>query len=122
VTIREPNLVALVEEAIRLQSSGQNAEAMSAAQQANAISRNLAKDDPKAFPIVATSLRHLNRIFWQLGAIEEALTAAQEAVAIQHDLAKRNPERYTYDLARSLIDLATTLYFLGSSWNRVGDF
>ncbi|MCG8356528.1 MAG: tetratricopeptide repeat protein, partial [Kiloniellales bacterium] len=98
----------------RLSDLGRREEALTAAQEAVDIRRDLAQAQPDAFkPYLATSLNNLGTMLSHLGRREEALTAAQEAVNIRRDLAQVRPDAFKPDLAMSLNNLGTRLRDLG---------
>ena len=97
-----------------LSDLGRREEALTAAQEAADIRRELARARPEAFtPDLARSLNNLGNVLSGLGRREEALTAAQGAVDIRRELARSRPEAFTPDLARSLNNLAAMLSELG---------
>jgi tetratricopeptide (TPR) repeat protein len=100
--------------AIRLSALGQREEALTAAQEAVRIYRNLAATSRDAFtPDLANSLDTLANSLSDLGRREEALDAAQEAVRLTRDLAARNPDAFIPNLAFGLDNLGKMLSELG---------
>ena len=99
---------------VTLSEVGRREEALAAAEEAVAIRRRLAEQNPQAYePYLAMSLNNLARSLAEMGRREEALSAAEEAVAIRRRLAKQNPQAYEPDLALSLTALAAVLSYMG---------
>jgi tetratricopeptide (TPR) repeat protein len=98
----------------RLSDLGHREEALTAAQEAVQLRRQLAAARPDAFlPDLAMSLNNLANRLSDLGHREEALTAAQEAVQLRRQLAVARPDAFLPDLAMSLNNLANRLSDLG---------
>ncbi len=99
---------------ITLDHTGEAPQALSAAEEAVAIYRELAAADPDRYrPDLATSLTNLAGPYSELGRRAEALPTAEEAVAIRRELAAADPDRYRTDLATSLTNLGLILVELG---------
>ncbi|MFE3045320.1 hypothetical protein ACFXHG_35110, partial [Kitasatospora indigofera] len=80
---------------------------LTAAEEAVAIRRTLAKANPDAhLPSLAGTLDTLSARLGEMGRLEEGLTAAEEAVTIRRTLAKANPDAFGPALQRSLAVVA----------------
>ena len=100
--------------AVRLGALGRREEALTAAEEAVVLGRELAAAHPKAFrPDLAGSLHKLALSLAGLGRREEALTAAEEAADVYRELAAARPEAFRPDLATSLNNLGADLADLG---------
>ena len=99
---------------VALSALGQRKEALAAAEEAVAIRRRLAVQNPQAYePYLAGSLNNLANRLSDLGRRKEALAAAEEAAELYRRLAGQNPQAYEPDLAGSLNTLANRLSALG---------
>ncbi len=93
---------------------GRHDDALAAATEAVAISRNLAGARPGAFrPHLAAALNNLGNVLSMLNRHADALTATAEAVAIRRDLARALPDAFMQELAMSLANLARISNALG---------
>jgi tetratricopeptide (TPR) repeat protein len=93
-------------------------EAEAAYQEALALRRDLAKDNPSAYrPDVAMTLNNLAILYKDTNRLKEAEAAYQEALALYRDLAKDNPSAYRPDVAMTLNNLA----ILYKDTNRLGE-
>jgi tetratricopeptide (TPR) repeat protein len=89
-------------------------DALSAAELAAALYRDIAARWPDAFTSgLATSLSGLANRLSDLGRRDDALAAAEQAAELFRDLAAQLPGAYTPDLATSLNNLADILSGLG---------
>ncbi len=99
---------------VRLSQAGRTEEALSPAERAAAIYRELAAADPVRYrPELAAALANLGVRFNRLGQPADAAAAAAEAATIRRELAQDDPGRYLPDLAISLSNLATDYSELG---------
>ena len=99
---------------LRLTGLGRPAEALTADQEAVAISRELAAVSPDRYrPGLAASLNSLGIWFSELGRPAEALPVTDEAVTMFRELAAASPDRYRPDLATSLTNLGVWFWALG---------
>ncbi len=99
---------------VRLSDLGRREEALSSAQEAVTLLRQLAATRPDLFqPDLAISLNNLAIRLSDLGRREEALIAAQEAVKLYGQLVATRPDAFLPDLAMSLNNLANMLSALG---------
>ncbi len=99
---------------VALSALGKRIEALAASEEAVAIRRRLAEQNPQAYaPDLAMSLNNLAADLADLGRREEALAAAEEAAGLYRRLAEQNPQAYAPDLAMSLNNLAADLADLG---------
>lgn len=97
-----------------LAAVGRREDALSAAQEATHLFRELARAQPDAFTAgLATALNNLGNRLSDLGRWEEALSAAQEAANIDRELARAQPETFVPGLAGSLTNLASRLADVG---------
>ncbi|MBU6408706.1 MAG: tetratricopeptide repeat protein, partial [Alphaproteobacteria bacterium] len=97
-------------------NAGDRQGALAAAQEAVALYRALAKENPQAFtPNLAGSVSNLATFLSEAGDRQGALAAAQEAVALYRALAKENPQAFTPDLARTLSSYGDVLMASGQS-------
>jgi hypothetical protein len=97
-----------------LSALGRRAEALQATQEAVALYRRLAQQNPDAFlPELARSLNDLGVDLSALGRRAEALQAAQEAVDLFRRLAEQHPDAFLPYLAMSLNNLGIRLSALG---------
>ncbi len=95
---------------VRLAEAGRRDEALTAAQEAVAIRRDLAQASPDAYlPDLAASLANLGNRLADAGRRDEALTTAQEAVGTYRQLAQASPAAYLPYLAASLSNLGIRL-------------
>ena len=98
----------------RLANLGQAEDALTAAQEAVGIYRELAEARPDAHrPDLALSLNTLAGRLADLGEREQALTANNEAVGVYRELAEARPDVFQPALAVSLNNLAGRLADLG---------
>ncbi|WP_327009725.1 tetratricopeptide repeat protein [Dactylosporangium sp. NBC_01737] len=98
----------------RLFNAGRRDEALTPAEEAVAIHRQLAKTNPAAYlPDLAMSLSNLGGHLSGLGRHDEALAPAAEAEAMYRRLAESNPVASLPGLARSLSNLGVLLSELG---------
>ncbi|QLH41022.1 MAG: tetratricopeptide repeat protein [Defluviicoccus sp.] len=101
---------------VRLSALGRREEALSAAEEAVSVYRELAGLRPDAFrPDLALSLNNYANFLSALGRREEALSAAEEAVTIRRELAGLRPDAFRPDLATSLSVLADCLEAVGDT-------
>ena len=78
-----------------LGETGRRAEALSAAQEAVALYRELAAGNPAAYlPDLAMSVNNLAVRLAEAGRRAEALDCAREASAHYHELARTNPDAF----------------------------
>jgi predicted nucleic acid-binding Zn-ribbon protein len=104
----------LTTHAIRLGAVGRRTEALTAAQEAVTLRRELANLNRNThLPNLATSVNNLANHLSEAGRRTEALTAAQEAVTLYRELANLNRNTYLPDLAMSVINLANYLAAAG---------
>ena len=97
-----------------LSAMGRREEALSAAEQAVRILRELARERPDVFrPDLASSLNNLGNALSDIGRREEALSAIEEAVSIRRDLARERSDAFRPDLAMSLTNLSNRLSDVG---------
>jgi tetratricopeptide (TPR) repeat protein len=102
---------------------GRREEALSAAEEAAALFRELARARSEPFtPDLAGSLSNLAAALSGLGRWEEALAAAEEAVALRRELARARPAVFTRPLIASLALLGRILLELNRTdeANRIG--
>jgi tetratricopeptide (TPR) repeat protein len=87
--------------------AGRRGEALEMAEQALAISRRLAEENPAAhLPNLAKALSNLgNRLAWA-GRWQEAVEPTEQSVAIRRRLAEENPAAQLPGLARGLREFA----------------
>jgi tetratricopeptide (TPR) repeat protein len=84
--------------------------AVEAYQQALAIYRQLAQQQPQVYePDVAMTLNNLGNALYQLRRLEEAVAAYEEALAIYRQLAQQQPQVYEPDVAMTLNNLGAAL-------------
>jgi hypothetical protein len=102
------------ESARMLSALGRREDALSTAQQATDLYRELARARPDAFlPDLAMSLNNLAKMLSDLGRREDALATAQQAVDLRRELARARPDAFLPNLAVSLNNLAKMLSDLG---------
>ncbi|MEU8951881.1 SAV_2336 N-terminal domain-related protein, partial [Streptomyces sp. NPDC048489] len=90
--------------------TGRHAEALATADEAIAIYRRLASDNPPSYqPDLASSLNNLSIRLGELRRHEDALTAIEEAVTVYRDLAAARPDAFLPNLASSLNNLSIRL-------------
>ena len=106
-----PRLAASVSAlAVRLAAAGRRREALSSAQEAVDLRRELAALNRDAYlPELATSVNNLANRLAEAGRSTEALTTVQEAVDFHRELAALNRDAYLPDLATSVNNLAIRL-------------
>ena len=93
-----------------LSDSGRRREALSAAEEAAGLYRDLARANPDAYlPDLAMAVNTLAVQLSEAGRRVEALSAAEEAVLIRRDLARANPDAYLPNLAMAVNNLANQL-------------
>jgi tetratricopeptide (TPR) repeat protein len=92
---------------------GQTREALTLAQDAAAITQQLAQASHGFIPDLATALTNLATRLAEAGRPHEALRPAEEAVTIWRQLAASFPGRYLPDLADGLGNTASLLSELG---------
>jgi tetratricopeptide (TPR) repeat protein len=93
-----------------LRESGQLEAAVEAFQQALAIRRRLAQQQPQVYePDVATTLNNLGAALRGLRRYEAAVKAYEEALAIRRRLAQQQPQVYEPDVATTLNGLGNAL-------------
>jgi tetratricopeptide (TPR) repeat protein len=81
-------------------------KALQAYEEALAIRRKLAADNPQAYlPTVAETLNNLGNVYRKQNDAGKALQAYEEALAISRKLAAENPQAYLPDVARTLNNL-----------------
>ncbi|MEV4283721.1 tetratricopeptide repeat protein, partial [Actinoplanes xinjiangensis] len=96
--------------AIRLAHTGRREQALTPAEEATGIYRQLADADPDAYlPHLAASLNNLSTFLSGLGRRKQAMTPAEEATGIYRRLADADPDAYLPHLAASLNNLSTFL-------------
>jgi CHAT domain-containing protein/exonuclease VII small subunit len=96
-----------------LWESRQLEAAVEAFQQALAIYRQLAQQQPQVYePYLATTLNGLGTALQGLRRLEAAVEAYQQALAIYRQLAQQQPQVYEPDLAATLNGLGTALWGL----------
>jgi tetratricopeptide (TPR) repeat protein len=102
--------------AYRLSEAGRFREALTHAQEAARLYRELAQNAPEdhfirtaALNILASALNNLGNRLSEVGDYEAALAATEEAVAIRRELANKAPDAFRPDLARALNTLANRL-------------
>lgn len=79
----------------RLWLAGRQLEAVGAAEEAVALRRDLAADEPERYlASLAISLSYLGIQYAGLGRADDALKVTEEAVAVRRQLAATDPERY----------------------------
>ncbi|MCG3039697.1 tetratricopeptide repeat protein [Streptomyces sp. S1A] len=89
-------------------------EALKAAEEAVALHKELAADNPDAFrPGLALALTTLSSAARLMGRRDRALEAVREAIAIRSKLSDARPEAYRADLANTLNALSIDLAELG---------
>ncbi|WP_410537725.1 tetratricopeptide repeat protein [Streptomyces sp. KL2] len=89
-------------------------EALKAAEEAVALHKGLAADNPDAFrPGLALALTTLSSAARLMGRKDRALEAVREAIAIRRKLSDARPEAYRADLANTLNALSIDLAELG---------
>jgi tetratricopeptide (TPR) repeat protein len=97
-----------------LSALGRREGALTCAQQAAGLYRELARARPEAFtPDLAMSLNNLAVMLSELGRRQKALTCAQQAAGLYRELARARPEPFTPNLALSLSNFAVMLSALG---------
>src|SRR4029077_13239119 len=97
-----------------LSQAGQREAALTAAQEAAGLYRDLARARPEAFtPDLAMSLNNLANRLSDLGRREEALAGALGAAQLYRDLARAHPDAFTPELAATLNNLGNRLSDLG---------
>jgi hypothetical protein len=93
---------------LRLAPSGKAQQALQNAEKATELYRELVVLVPRHLTMLASSLRNLGSIFWDVGRQDEAIAACEEAVGIMRKLV--NPETYFLPaLAEALEQLADYL-------------
>ena len=103
----------------RLGDLGRAGPALAAAEEALALCRELARDQPDRYtPDLAIVPQYLRGHAPRPGAPGPALAAAEEALALCRELARDHPDRYIRDLAMSLSTYAITLGDLGRPGSR----
>ncbi|KAF8149226.1 hypothetical protein K438DRAFT_1866632 [Mycena galopus ATCC 62051] len=75
----------------RLATSGQLTKALGSAQKSVDLYRELAGLAPRHLPTLASSLRNLASILWNLGSLEASIAAGEEAVSILGMVAETEP-------------------------------
>jgi tetratricopeptide (TPR) repeat protein len=113
--------------ASRLADLGRQQEALTLAQRAVDLYRELAQANPDAYlPDLAAAVNNLALSLADLEQQQEALAPAQEAVEIRRGLAQANPDACLPDLAMSVNNLALLLADLGrgdqvpAAWRNAG--
>ena len=100
--------------AFRLANAGLYNQALTAAEQAVEVYRQLAAANPATYePELARSRRDLGVVLSKVGRREEALAAEEQAVEVYRRLAAANPAAYEPQLAWSLANLGLSLSGLG---------
>jgi CHAT domain-containing protein/tetratricopeptide (TPR) repeat protein len=93
-----------------LHESRQLEAAVEAYEEALAIYRRLAQQQPEVYePDLAGTLNGLGTALWGLRRLEAAVEAYQQALAIRRRLAQQQPEVYEPDVAMTLNNLGTAL-------------
>jgi tetratricopeptide (TPR) repeat protein/CHAT domain-containing protein len=93
-----------------LRKSRQLEAAVEAYQQALAIYRRLAQQQPQVYePYLAMTLNNLGTALWGLRRLKAAVEAYQQALAIRRRLAQQQPQLYEPDLATTLNNLGIAL-------------
>ncbi|MDO5286591.1 MAG: tetratricopeptide repeat protein [Actinomycetia bacterium] len=96
--------------AVRLAETGHRDQALTTAEEATTLYRNLVSQNPAAHtPDLAMALNNLATRLADTGHRDQALTTAHEATTLYRNLVKQNPAAHTPNLARSLNNLATRL-------------
>jgi tetratricopeptide (TPR) repeat protein len=114
--IRDPAARAHIYEGlgVRLYYAGLRQDALAATEEAVALYRQLARDNPATLePEYATSLNELAIQLSGLGRQEDALIAEEEAVALYRRLARDNPATFEDGLAGSVDNLSNWLFNVG---------
>ena len=110
----EERALALGMQSVALSALGRREKALAAAQEAAALYRQLAAQQPEAFlPNLAASLNNLGSMLSALGRREEALAATREAAELYRQLAAQQPDAFLPDLATILNNLGIMLSDLG---------
>ncbi|MFF8810730.1 tetratricopeptide repeat protein [Streptomyces pactum] len=111
----EPDLADILTNlGVFLSEVGRREEALTFTQEAVAIRRRLAADNPAAHePDSAVALTNLGSQLWAVGRREEALAATEEAVAIRRRSAAGGPAAHEPDLANLLTNLGVFLSEVG---------
>ena len=95
---------------VRLASVGRRAEALTAAEEAARLYRELVQLNRDAYlPNLAMSVNNLANRLAEAGRRAEALTAAEEAARLYRELVQLNRDAYLPDLAMSVNNLAISL-------------
>ncbi|KAJ7791249.1 hypothetical protein B0H14DRAFT_3890761 [Mycena olivaceomarginata] len=93
---------------LRLVTSGEAQPALLSAEKATELYRELVALAPRHLPTLASSLRNLGSILWDVGRRDEAIAACEEAVGIMQRVS--SPETYFLPaLAEALDQLAAYL-------------
>ncbi|KAJ7802883.1 hypothetical protein B0H14DRAFT_3884340 [Mycena olivaceomarginata] len=77
---------------LRLTPSGKAQQALQNAEKATELYRELVALAPRHLPTLATSLRNLGSILWDIGSRDKAIAACEEAVGIMRKVS--SPETY----------------------------
>ncbi|KAF7362314.1 Tetratricopeptide repeat family [Mycena venus] len=72
---------------LRLATSGETSQALAGAEKATELYRELVALAPRYLPDLASSLRNVASIRWEVGRRDEAITACEEAVCIMRKVA-----------------------------------
>jgi hypothetical protein len=98
----------------RLSDLGRDDEALATIEEAVAIGRRLADEDPDTFLTdLSRSLTNLSLRLYNVGRYREALEAGEEAVAVDRALADADPEGFLPALSASLNNYSNALEIVG---------
>jgi tetratricopeptide (TPR) repeat protein len=92
---------------------GQSGEAIGYANEALALSRELAKDGHQNLSLLAECLHNCSPIFWELDRGDEAIAVGLEAVTTYRSLAQSQPHVFNLKLALSLNNAAKMISDVG---------
>jgi tetratricopeptide (TPR) repeat protein len=99
---------------IQLAGVGRSDEALAPIEEAVAIRRELAQEDPGRYNAqLANALYDLGHRLGAIGRRDDAVAATEEAVAIRRGLAQEDPGQYNPPLASALYDLGHRLVAVG---------
>ncbi|MGK5629789.1 hypothetical protein, partial [Streptomyces sp. URMC 123] len=101
--VRRNLAVGLKSYGIRLAAVGRRAEALAATEESVAILRELAADDERFLPELASALLNVGRGLSRADRWEDAAEAARECVALQRRLAAADPAEHEPDLSAALV-------------------
>ncbi|MGH3933617.1 MAG: AAA family ATPase [Pseudonocardiaceae bacterium] len=106
--------LAALEVAGVLATWGRRVEAVAPTEEAVALRRNLAADNPAYAPDLAMALNNLGVCYREVGRRAEAVAPTEEAVALRREQAADNPA-YAPDLAAALSNLDRHLVAIGDA-------